>query len=280
MTVPVLPLGSPIDGNDIPVASIADITAAFPDDVNDPVPAPVRDAIQAGLLAYFAEYQRRASYAAAQSDPLRATDIYIQGLGADDGVFGQANETDANYRARINAPPATVTPAAIIAAANAILAPFTAISARYVEQLDGWFVGDGTQTWMNGIYDGTQNRTPYYPDRLYSDDAAANGTSIPARAPGGCRVFGDSLGRYFELRVPDLAALDANVAAVGSSDPTLPATTWGLFIGDGTSALNTSFINVSSDGQYDAYQSIINSVERIKGMSIRWQLFVDPQLIA
>jgi hypothetical protein len=151
--VPDLPfdvLDVPLDGGDLPVACTGDVQAELAGEIADPPVAPLRDAIVGGVTAMLEEYQRRASYAAAQSDPLRATGVYLDEIGSfERGIHKQAGETETSYRARINAFTGVADPEDIIAAANAVLAPYAPnIAAKlsscvYFEHNDCWFARSG-----------------------------------------------------------------------------------------------------------------------------------------
>lgn len=284
--MPKLPLklrgGVPLDCGELPVSSQDDVAAEWAAEIQDPETAPVRDAIQAGQTALALEYQRRARYAAAQSDSLRATGEYLAEIGGfERGIYPQPGEADPAYRARVNARPGVVDPNDIVAAANAILAPYTSIPCRYAERSDGLFVNRGTSTWSSHVFkagDGGPNATPNYPDRLYPSATTAGLKSLPNRRPPGAMPNGDTGGRWFLLRCPDIGALDSTVAAV--FDGAQPVQLGGFFVGAGTSPSNASFLfNFAStvDAIYDA---VIGAVEAIVGGSIRWSLIVDPALTA
>ena len=143
-------LDVPLDGGDLPVACTGDVQAELAGEIADPPVAPLRDAIVGGVTAMLEEYQRRASYAAAQSDPLRATGVYLDEIGSfERGIHKQAGETETSYRARINAFTGVADPEDIIAAANAVLAPYAPkIAAKqsscvYFEHNDCWFTRSG-----------------------------------------------------------------------------------------------------------------------------------------
>jgi hypothetical protein len=203
--------------------------------------------------------------------------------------------------------PDLVTPAAILAVANALLTPWTTSVAQYLESaLDRLFLSDGTATWHSFV-----GASPSYPDRLYPDDAAQNdGFVRPQSDPGAAWVFGDEIGRYFLLRIPEvapvdvtlvyngtlLAPTDASVPELGGGDATsypalgpgqLPPTSGGdgLFVGDGSNTSGAeadgsvaTFLFPPLSDPLSVYQQLASAIERIKGQSIRWALLVDPTL--
>jgi len=319
--MPLLPLppgGAAISGGDLPVVDSSDVLKVFPDFLKSGDSAPVRDALIAAMVAMFLTYQDFAAFAAAQSDVLRATGIYLDGLLEDRGIKRQPGEIDDDYRARGLAFQAVVTPAAILAAVNAILAPVSNVQCQYFEAgLDRAFLGSD---WIifpilpaphdrGKAFVGT---TPQYVDRLYAYDVATNGAARANSDPGGMWLFSDCIGRYFVLRVPDLASLDrilqlAYSGALLSVDDTLPPELGGatpstfptppvgslspnlggqgLFLGNGSNTSGAeadgsvaTFMYSSSTSSYQIYQLIANTVERLKGQSIRWMLYVDPNL--
>jgi hypothetical protein len=177
--MPTLPLpigGCAIDGGDLPVTDTTDVAPEWPGEFNDPPVAPVRDAIQCGQASLLVAYQDMSRYSAAQSDPDRATDEYEDECGEERSCFRQQNESNNAFRVRYLARPAVVSPAAIVAAANAVLAPYTTISCVYAEHSDGFFVEDGTATWSSHVFDITKSMglgaCPNYPNRLYAGQVA------------------------------------------------------------------------------------------------------------
>src|SRR5436190_1114871 len=120
--MPQLPVALPVipAAGRLPVRRAADVLAVLPAFVRASDTAPVRDAISAGLAEILKRHQEIAGYAAGQSDILRATGIYLDGLCEDRGVYRQAGEDDEALRARALTLPELVTPEAILAVANAI----------------------------------------------------------------------------------------------------------------------------------------------------------------
>lgn len=279
--MPTLPAPLPIipGAGDLPVKTAEDVREGYPAHVKQ-VPAanaPVREAIVEGQRVMQLRYQERAGYAAVQSDPTRATGIYLAGHAEDRGFFKQQNEDDEALRARVFAVPDIVTPAAIVAVVNAILAPYSNVECQYLESaLDRLFVqdGNGDTGWHSFI-----GAPPEYPDRYYA--------LRPNSSPGGAWVFSNEIGRMFVLRVPVLESLDeshafawdgtVNLAAVGA-----PRSLW---IHDGSdtggSESNGSvatFITVGLATPLEVYQAIANTVTAIKGAGVRWMLVADPGL--
>lgn len=294
--MPSLPLPPGVTqlGGALPFSSTDDVLAILPAFLKPTDSAPVRDAIVAAILAMALVYQERSGYAAAQSDVLRAVDTYLAGQGADRGVVQQTGESSTAYRARILSTPNLVTPTAILAAVNSLLAPVTTIKAQYCESVqDRWYVrkngsSSGLSTFHSFVYKSTavRSRSPYYLDRLYEDDAAQNGGVFRAQSnPGGARVWNDTLGRFFLLRIPDITPIDSGgafgfktaetVYPVGSKQPGL-----GMFAFKHASAGSAYGAYARADATSSAtiYSAIVNVVGRLHAASIRWAVLVDPKL--
>lgn len=287
-----LPAGDvPIDGGDLPVVDNADVLGAFPKFFARADTAPIRDGLVAGIAAMCLAYQSRASFAAAQSDVLRAEGNALVAFGAPVGIFKQEGEDDEDYRLRIIGVPSLVTPAAILAAAGAILAPFTTILPEYCESIqDRWYVIEGHQPvsgkWFHSyVWQSTQSRAPSYPDRLYEQDVSRNGGyARPQSNPGGARLFRDILGREFVLRAPDISRIDKTGAfaltrANYVANPIYsPRSYPGIFVGTGASFNNTTFFRRDATTAEAVYQSIVNVINKMKGHSIRFVLLADPKM--
>lgn len=284
--MPIFPLpagGAGLGGGALPVSSADEILALFPTFVRNSDPAPVRDALIAALLEIHLEYQRRSEYSAAQSNVLRSTDAFLADFGNQRNVIQAQGEDQEAYRARMLVPQDYVTPKAILAAADSLLAPYTHVKSRYAESiLDRWYVHDGgAHAWHSFVFANAETATPLYPDRLYADDAAANdGFVVPQREPMGAMAFTGGGGRTFVLRVPDLSPLDNAFSSV-FQEPVVPTLRrFGFFIGDGSVGQNGAYIRATSSTALRIYQTIVNVIERIKGHSIRWTLYADPRLVA
>jgi hypothetical protein len=307
--VPTLPLPGPVipAADDLAVTGPTDVLAVLPLVVRAPATAPVRDGLAAGLAGLLRRHELIAGYAAAQSDLLRATGLYLQGLCEDHSVFLQLGETDEALRARALAVPDLVTPSAILTLVNSLLAPWTTGTAQLFESAqDRVFISDGAADWHSFI-----GASPSYTDRLYPDDAAANdGFVRPQSDPGTSWVFGDAIGRYFVLRIPEVAPVDVTLVYDGTllspADASAPeqgggdATSYpslspgelpplsggdGLFVGDGSNASAAesdgsvaTFLFPPLSDPLSVYQEVASAVERIKGQSIRWALLVDASL--
>lgn len=266
VSLPILP-----SGGQLPVSSTEDVLAAYPEHVKGQTDAPVRDAIVEGQTEMFLSYQLRTDYAAAQSDPTRATGTYLDGFANSVGIHRQADEQDEPLRDRLFSIPAIVSPNNIKAAVDAILSQYTTKECALAESvLDRWFVSDGLSTWHSFVGDGTSDMTPYYPDRLYDERSGSS--------PGGPLAFSNHNGRHFILRVPELT----NVSSIGSFvfDGTENNRFLGFFVNDGSGADLDSHGYVFAGGSTaDAiYQAIINTVNTIAGHGVRWSMFVDARL--
>lgn len=274
--MPLLPVQLPFipGAGDVPVVDESSVRAELPGFARGPAAdAPVRETIVAGQTAMFLAYQPIAGDAAAQSDPTRATGTYLDGLVEDRGFARQAGELDEALRTRVFGVAEAVTPDAIRAAADAVLAPYTTKRSRCFESvLDRMFVNDGTPAWHSFI-----GSPPEYPDRYYADR--------PWGRPSGSWCFGDQYGRYFVLIVPVLEAITGGHAYLldGTVDETLKK--HGAYIHDGTNTGGSeadgtcaTFISIGLGTAGEIYQAIVNSIERIRGAGVRWQLLADPSI--
>jgi hypothetical protein len=289
--VPTLPLppwssgATPLDGGVLPVSSTADVAAEWAPEIQQPPVAPLRDAIQDGQAAALLEYQRASRYAAAQSDPGRGTDEYEDEILEEHGVYRQPGESNAAARARMFAGPTVVSMTGIIAAANAVLAPYTTISCVYAEESDGCFACSSSSNFSTHAFSntdaGTAGHTPNYPDRLYPGSVAAGLQSLPLRRPPGCMPNIDVAGRWFLLRVPDISSLDNDLTTVDSSADTVSAQ-GGVFAGVGVSTtdLNITFsFQNAGETSNQVYQAVIAAVNPLVGEGVRWSMVVDPLLV-
>jgi hypothetical protein len=245
----------------LPVTGDADVRAVLPAFLRPYDAAPVRDAIFAALTQILLTYQRRAAHAAAQSDILRAVGRGLTQACAERGIYRQAGELDHALRAR---------------------ALYTPVLPQYSEAAqDRWFVGaDSSRVWRSFLFrHATTPRSPLYLDRLYPEDTAANGGSVrPQSSPGAARIYSDTVGRYFLLRVPDLSPLDASLAATYREASVGVAVGGRMFVGRGTTPTSATFVRRIGATAVAVYQAVVNAVDRIKGSSIRWMLLVDPKL--
>lgn len=271
MPLPIV-LPVPIDG-DVPVREAADVAKHWPPEVRRSEVAPVRDALAEGMAAAFVAYEGASSYAAAQSDPTRATGQYLEVHATEVRVFPQEGETTEELRERLFATPEVVTPNAILAAANQVVSRYTEAKAQLCESiLDRWFVTDGDPNGEVHSYvtDGTASVEPDYPDRRYP--------YRPQRSPTGALPFSDHEGRLFILRVPQIGAVVGSQTYV--DDGSGGSEKHGFFITDGALAGNAyqAFIYPGLAEAVSAYQQIANSVDRLTGHGVRWVLWVDPKL--
>lgn len=267
-------------GTTLPVATIDDVLLVLPSFLRPDDAAPVRDGILAGLLVLCLTLQDWAQYAAAQADRLRATGVYEDAIGAESQTY-RIGADDPTYRTAILTPPATVSPEAIIAAANAVLKPFTTISAVYAESWGdrAFFFDDPLVVGGPNVYfydDGGPSLSPDYYSRGYPSEAAQNGGFvIPNREPGAARFFDDDLGRCFLLRVPDLSSLDSSAAPIYQELSPVAAQ---FVTGSMTAGSLASPVYQNAATAAGLYAAIVNAIDRIVGQSIRWILLADPNL--
>jgi hypothetical protein len=86
--------------------------------------------------------------------------------------------------------------------------------------------------------------------------------------------------------VPELggATQPSNIAVPqGSLGPTIGGT--GLFVSNGSNTSGSeadgsvaTFLFSNTTDSFAVYQNIVNTVERLRGQSIRWSVIVDPSL--
>ncbi len=247
--MPFLPLPETTTlGGDLPVSSADDVAVEFSVPQKNPAVAPVRDAIAASFAEGFIRYQNAAERAAAQSDPLRATGNYLKGYAEEHQVVPGVGESETSLRARLFASPSIVTPDAIEAAINEVIAPLTCKISEL--DLDGWFIhsDDSDSVWESYV-----GAPPDYPDRYYDE--------LPSTQLSGA-VPSNNLPRSFHVRIPALQAQDEVYDYIGDT----------YFIGDD---LNIYQGQATSE---DKYNTIIARVEKIKGQGMSWSLVVDPEL--
>jgi len=261
-----------------------DVRAILPDYAQDnPEDAPVREAICDLITEHQKTYQYRSSYAAAQADVTRATEIYLDGLGEDRGVRRKPGESNLDYRNRIFNIENTVTPKAIIDLVNAILALYTNISAQIFESiLDRMFITKASEPSNYHCFLTSRAAglpiTPDYPDRFYAEKGYAS--------PGGAWLFNENgNGRYFVIRIPELPNIQLSQPFFfneSTSNGNVMS-----FIGDGSNDNNSestglfgAFMVNTTITPTDIYNAIIQAVNLIKGQGIRWQLIIDPTLNA
>jgi hypothetical protein len=271
-------LTTAVDGA-LPVSSDADVLQLLPHEYREEETAPVRDALVHAHATQQEFYQEKADYAAAQSDIGRATGRYLQALGADRGFRKQDNESNDEFRSRTLAVPDLVTPGAIVDAVNAILAEVGAGECEYLESIaDRLYVNE---TGGTGICAGVVGATPINPTRLYPEDEAVNGAARPNASPGAAWTFDDHVGRFFVLRVPNLASLDSALPTPWSSSSTAPNRSIGrgsLFLRTSVGLANHGYLYANASTALDTYKRICDTVAAIVGHSIRWMMISDTTL--
>lgn len=274
--MPSYPLddGTPVDVGDLPVVTAEDVRALLPPEYLQKDDAPVRDALIAAQAAMHVTWHDRIAYAVQQSDFLRATEQYLLEQARDRGFAPGANESEEDFRSRVIADPKLVTRVGIAEAINAILTRIDGEPTCEVSEsiLDRWYVRSTSDTegWRSFV-----GRNPNYPDRLYADAGLPPEQTRKFAEPGGARVFFNAVGRMLVIRVPDLGVLDGLrgfVASVGRED--------GFFVraaGSGSEEQGAFLAKDATTG-LAIYTSIANTVNSIKGHSVRWVIFIDARL--
>ena len=276
-TPPIVPPTVPTSG-ELAIKSSNDVLRFVPAKYKRPAQHPVLDALLEALTEIAIAWQDVGSKAADQSDVATATDQYLNGL-ADDRGFHRAIAEDNNpFRDRVEEVPRAVDAVSIRAAADAILAPFTAVKTKLFDSiLDRLFITDGTASFHSFIAD-----SPQYPDRLYPDDAALNGGAVRAQSdPGAARAFTDRSGRFFVLRVPDISQIDSDhMFVLDTSDPSPGVIDPSIrsFIGDETQSDPASYAAYGTATALQIFQRVADAVQAIVGHGFRWELTVDPTL--
>lgn len=258
----------------MPVSDASDVLAAYPVEVRREAVAPVRDALVAGQTAMFLAYQEHSAYAAAQSDPTRATGVYLVGLAADAGIPTRPGEEQEDLRDRIFrlASLGTVTPTRIIEELNLIFDPISAQRCQVFETvLDRWYVSDGGAAWHSFVSDGTVDATACYPARHYD-------IRVQSR-PGGAWAFSGRVGRAIIVRVPKLGAA-LRVHAAFAFDGTQGTGGLGLFVSDGTNLDGdaNAFVFAGSRQTERVYQDALDMLLEAKGQGVRLMIVLDERL--
>lgn len=266
--MPFLPLPDETTiGAENPVTTGDDVLLEFALPQRTPAEAPNRDGIAAAFAEGFVAYQNAAERASAQSDPLKATGNYLRGYADEHQIVPVPGESESSIRARMFVSPSIVTPDAIAAVINEVIAPLVCKISEL--DLDGWFIhtsypsAGGPQS----VWDSFVGTEPNYPDRYYADQ--------PDLRVGGC-VPSNNFPRSFHVRIPSLNAQDEAYDYIGTRstefDQAGNAITTGWFIGDNLNIYRDQSTSV------DKYNTIIARVEKIKGQGISWSMIVDPSL--
>jgi len=203
-----LPTGETwIGGGDLPVSEPNDVLKEFPSTHRRPKTAPVRDAFVEGFTEGFKEYQNQAAYAAAQTDPMRATGIYLASFAEEHTVVPRVGESEESVRSRLFRAPQIISYIAIVDGVNEIIAPYTFSKATLAElELDGWFIHDGTNSeGGEPVWDSFVGAPPEYPDRHPLPLINPNPQlSVPGAVPS------RGYPRSFVLYVPELFIANAD----------------------------------------------------------------------
>lgn len=285
--------GGTLANDQLPIVTDDDVMAILPAYIREADPAPVRDAIVAALRVMATTYQEAASFAAAQRDVVSATGDALDDLLP---VRRLEGEKDEDYRLRGLGLRAVVTPAAICAAVNELIAPDVC---SYIEPaLDQFFLqGAPPSTTWGCFFD----VAPQYQDRLFPDDASDNGGVVkPNVNPGAAPLFSNPSDGMFVLYVPDLSQLNGTIVLVyggvklNPSDSAVPELGGAIHLeqGNGESLGGTGLFPMSTDGGTNntarsfiyakttsedrRYDQIVDVVERLRGAGFQWMLLVQP----
>ncbi len=252
-----------------PVETSDDALQALPEEVQASDSAPIRDALVEAATEMFKAFQDRALYASEESDPLRADSYYLDGLGRDREVYKGPGEDEESYRDRIFDKELVVTPEAILSIVNDIVVQFSAIEPQIFEsELDRWFAHYAA---TDSVWHSFLGSNPQYLDRLYPDDSGSNGGYVREQSqPGTIWAFRSEIGRYFVLKIPPLTAADSQFSFISSNEDHQ------TYISSNED--HTAYLYTNALTEKEAYDLIISRVNRAIGQSIRWQLYVDPNL--
>lgn len=251
------------------------LSAAEPGDPIEVLPvrykvtdAPVLDALSGALQAHTAAHDDASGYAAAQSDTLRATGRYLDGVCEDDGQVRGPNESDESFRSRVLSWTGVATRNALAESVNASLATLTDGEAVLLDPiLDGWYVDDGSSVWSSHVWNASGGGCPNYPDQLY--DQRSN-TKILDALP---IVDGSSTGRCFGVLVPTIDQTVGELLWVGDQWTECFAEDGNAF--DNIDMAFTSSYSLEPD---EVYQAISNSIETVRAHGVRWFLLDDARL--
>jgi hypothetical protein len=264
------------------VQTESDVLAVYPSEYKQRNDAPVRDSVIAAQTEMFLREQESDQYAADQANVARATKRYLDGLGEDRTIARSGSEDDETYRARILGIPELVTPLAILDAADAVLAPYTAIKCQYLESIQdraylrAVHVEDSTDG-ISGNGSTLLGASPYYVERLYPEDEAINGAARRQCSPGAAWLFADHVGRYFILRVPDISGIDEEHPALYAASA--PEDAKGrLYLGNGGSFPSLDYLYNTDAEAISVYTALSSAVTAIVGHSVRWKMLSDGKL--
>jgi hypothetical protein len=292
MTDQILPSeGGTLPNDALAIVTDDDVMAILPAYMRESDNAPIRDAIVAALRVMATTYEEAASYAAAQRDVIYASGDELDSLLEPRRYDG---ELDEDYRLRALGLRDVVTPNAICAAVNVLIAPYTC---SYLEpELDQFFVTGSVDDGSDTVWGCFLDVAPQYQDRFYPDDTASNSGAVKAHVnPGPAGLYDHDGGRYFVIQIPDLSNLNKNIVLVyngvkmTSTDPSVPELGGQFKFGESiggtgiypmgvvvTTPANRSFLFNNTTGEDSRYDAIIDVVERLRGGGFQWALVVHP----
>lgn len=290
--------GGTLPNDTLPIVTSDNVLAILPAYMRATDSAPIRDAIVAALTVMATTYEEAATYAASQRDVIYATGDNLDSLL---NIPRRPGELDEDYRIRGLGFRDVVTPNAMCAAVNSLIAP---LKCYYLEPaLDQFFlqgvIDDGTDHTANTTWGCFFNVAAQYQDRFYPDDATFNNGLVKLNVnPGAAGLWDNTDGRMFALYIPDLAALNDSIALIWSgikfdpSDLDVPEHGganrpeqgqgqslggFGIYPMGFTGTISAKqFVYSSSVSETAKYNQIIDVVERIRGAGFQWTLLTQP----
>jgi len=264
----------PIDGGIPPVVDVADLSGFAPAEFRRG-DSPVWDALLSAAVSAHQAAHAASTAAIGQTDPTRATGEFLGQAAEDRGLAARQGETSSQLRERMFSSSWAVSRTAIVDRVNQLLGRFTPIQAQVFESIqDRAFLraSTGVQSWQSFL-----GRNPSYPDRRYDDGPAPQRRNS---MPGGLRLFSGTVGRLFVVRVPDLSAMDTDVAGFATILPTTALPNgggWALTIAPDNSndqLLGTAYRDPDTSPE-NVYNAIADSVNELRAHGIQWVGFVE-----
>jgi hypothetical protein len=193
-----------------------------------------------GLLSICLEWQSESAEAATECDRGTAIDQFLTGLADDCEVRRQPGESNAALRTRLTEAPLGVARDEIVQIVNAILTGYgSTVMCRVFDSVLDRWFTRTDASAAANWYCFIGAR-PEWPDRQYSTADPPETGMRRSSWPSGAFAFADTVGRYFVIQVPPLDTTPHTEAMVAAA---------------------------------------VNAVTVALGQSVRWSLWVEPNLI-